>query len=156
MQALVSVGYRVRALNLPGRGDTTIFQKDGNNRGLWLQEVMDDFSLYPFILVMASTGSGYGVPFINSLIEENLQHAMVGMVAIGPSLMPPLLKISPIPSLLMYGDRDPLFLRDAERIQPIEHVTVIPIAKAGHQCWIDRPEAFNLALVDWILNVNNE
>eukprot|EP00012_Vannella_robusta_P001759 CAMPEP_0206188546 /NCGR_PEP_ID=MMETSP0166-20121206/3630_1 /ASSEMBLY_ACC=CAM_ASM_000260 /TAXON_ID=95228 /ORGANISM="Vannella robusta, Strain DIVA3 518/3/11/1/6" /LENGTH=296 /DNA_ID=CAMNT_0053604277 /DNA_START=331 /DNA_END=1218 /DNA_ORIENTATION=+ len=150
MKALVDAGYRTRALNLPGRGETTNFQ-EVSNRGKWLVSVMDDYGLYPFVLVVPSTGSAYGTPFIQQLFEFNNQHALVGVVAVGPTTMPPLAKLDPRPTLLVYGEYDSLYHRDSQRLnkQELDHVTLEVIQGAGHKCWNEDPQHFNSVLVSW-------
>ena len=145
--ALAEAGDRVYAVDLPGFGMSSGTNVDPKQ---FLTKLFDALTIKQPVLVSPSMSGGFSLPLVTSTPE-----AVGGFVPVAPvAIMAHADKLAAItvPVLIIWGEKD--------SVVPIAHADLLEKRIAGarklilkgarHPCYMDAPEAFNRALVDFV------
>ncbi|XP_058700967.1 protein ABHD14A [Poecile atricapillus] len=145
-------GYRAVAIDLPGYGDSPPLEMavTAQGRRTFLDHVFQELGMQRPVLVSPSMSGRFSLPFL-------LAHGdrLAGFVPIAPvgtkDYTAEQYQRVQTPTLILYGDRDtrlaPQALQNLQHL-PEHRVAVLP--GAGHACYLDKPEDFHQALLDFL------
>jgi abhydrolase domain-containing protein 14 len=144
---LAEEGFRVVGLDLPGFGRS---EDVGVAREEFLAELLPVLGLDRPVIVAPSMSGGYAFPFLIHHPE-----GASGYVAVAPAGIDyyesELGKIR-VPTLIVWGDNDSMVpLAMGERMKSkIDGSRLIVLKDAKHPCYLDRPEEFHRALIEFL------
>jgi abhydrolase domain-containing protein 14 len=144
---LAKAGYRAVALDLPGFGKSPRWRPD---RAKFLAELLPLLEIGRPVIVSPSMSGALVFPLI-------LEHPelVAGFVAVAPAGTPryaPRLKKSPVPTLIFWGEKDRLFpVAQAETLAAsFTQAQVVILPGAQHPAYLDQPERFHEALLEFL------
>lgn len=149
---LADHGFRVVGLDLPGFGRS---EKADVPIGSFLVEVLPALGLKKPVVVAPSMSGGYTFPFV-------LQHpeASSGFVPVGAAekQYESQLENIRVPTLIVWGDKDSIIpLQQGELLhQKVAGSKMIVLRDARHPCYLDRPEEFHRALLDFLNDIGEK
>lgn len=154
LDTLAKAGCRCVAIDLPGLGRS----KDAEAPapvgqlapGQFLRHVCEGLNLAPVLIISPSLSGMYSLPFL-------MQH---------PSMVRAYVPVAPIctekftaeqyqsvkvPSLIVYGDQDSqLGAVSLNNLKNLANHSVVVMKGAGHPCYLDDPDTWHKALLDFI------
>jgi len=150
---LANRGFRVIGLDLPGYGQS---EKTDVSRESFLAEVLPLLELKKPVVVSPSMSGGYAFPFV-------LQHpeAASGFVAVAPvgiSQYESQLETIRVPTLIVCGDKDSINpIEQGELLhQKVAGSKMVVLRDARHPSYLDRPEEFHRALLDFLNGIGGK
>lgn len=147
LEILAKAGYRVVAIDLPGFGQS----KDVTaNRKTFLAELLRKLGIGRPVVVSPSMSGSFSFPLIET------QPALVaGFVPVAPAGAPVYaqrLTANPVPTLVVWGDNDPVF--PVDQAEPLARAfatsETLLLEGARHPAYLDRPEAFHAGLLAFL------
>nr|XP_020659538.1 protein ABHD14A-like isoform X2 [Pogona vitticeps]XP_020659539.1 protein ABHD14A-like isoform X2 [Pogona vitticeps] len=149
---LCESGYRAVAVDLPGYGDSppSSAVETASGRVSFLQQIFKELSLQKPVLISSSMSGRYSLPFLLSSGEQ-----LKGFVPIAPvgtkEFTSQQYQQVKIPTLIIYGERDTgLGTQSLQSLQQIPKSKVVMLPQAGHACYLDKPQEFHKALLDFL------
>lgn len=149
---LASQGYRVVGIDLPGYG---LSEESNVPRERLLRELIPALGIGKPVIVVPSMSGGFAFPL---LIES--PKLVSGFVAVAPSGIQHygsgLHKIK-TPTLILWGEKDaisPLSLGEQLKSE-VEGSRMLVLAGARHPCYLDRPDEFHQALLEFLETVRS-
>jgi len=153
IQDLVTAGYRVFAIDIPGFSHSPRATLYANS---FTDTLLGELTKEPAIIVTPSLSGRFGFP---PAIASSPKVA--GWVAVAPAAMDyhkdNITKIK-LPTLIIWGSKDAIF--------PVAQADVLAKAIAGskkvvleganHPCYLDKPEQFNKEIMDFAASVFRE
>jgi pimeloyl-ACP methyl ester carboxylesterase len=147
LDILAKAGFRTVALDIPGFGKSPSWQPD---RSKFLAELLPVLEIGRPVVVSPSMSGALVFPVL-------LEHPelLAGLVAVAPAGTPgyaPRLKKSPVPALVVWGERDRLFpVAQAKTLAAsFAKAKVVVLPGARHPAYLDQPERFHEALLDFL------
>jgi pimeloyl-ACP methyl ester carboxylesterase len=144
---LASQGYHVVGIDLPGYGRSE--ESDVPREG-FLRELITELGIGKPVIVVPSMSGGFAFPL---LIESS--ELAAGFVAVAPGGIQhygsELHKIK-VPTLILWGEKDaiiPLSLGEQLKSK-VEGSRMVVLAGARHPCYLDRPDEFHQALLEFL------
>ncbi len=144
---LAEAGYRAVAIDVPGYGRSPKSPVDPRT---WLARVLGELSERKAVVVSPSMSGQLSLPLATGQPEKLAGFVPVAPVAV-PAYKDRLAKVA-VPTLVVWGASD--------RVVPLAHAdllaSTIPGAKklilpgAQHPCYLDAPEAFHKALLEFL------
>lgn len=154
LEALAKVGCRCVAIDLPGLGRSTAAESPAPVGELapaqFLRDLCERLDLAPVVIISPSLSGMYSLPFLT-------QH---------PSMVRAYIPVAPIctekftveqyqsvqvPSLIVYGDQDSqLGEVSLNNLKNLSNHRVVVMKGAGHPCYLDDPDTWHRALIDFI------
>uniref|UniRef100_A0A670ILS0 Protein ABHD14A n=1 Tax=Podarcis muralis TaxID=64176 RepID=A0A670ILS0_PODMU len=150
-------GYRAIAIDLPGenklQGETALPIFLGyilSGRVAFLQQVFKELGLQQPVLISSSMSGRYSIPFLLASGEQ-----LKGFVPIAPvgtkDFTTQQYQQVKIPTLIIYGERDTgLGTQSLQSLQQIPKSRVVMLLGAGHACYLDKPQEFHKALLNFL------
>ncbi|XP_063147991.1 protein ABHD14A isoform X1 [Candoia aspera] len=145
-------GYRAVAIDLPGYGDSPHSNSVGTAQGRisFLEQVFKELGLQKPILISSSMSGRYSIPFLLSNGEQ-----LKGFVSIAPvgtkDFTTQQYQQVKTPTLIIYGERDTgLGVQSLQSLQQIPRSRVVMLPGAGHACYLDKPQEFHKALLNFL------
>ncbi|XP_040888904.1 protein ABHD14B [Toxotes jaculatrix] len=153
LEILAKAGCRAVAIDLPGLGQSKSAEAPAPVGELapagFLREVCENLNLSPVVVISPSLSGMYSLPFL-------IQHqALVrGYVPVAPicteKFTAEQYQSVKVPSLIIYGDQDTqlgeLSLRN---LSNLTNHRVVVMKGAGHPCYLDDPDTWHKALIDF-------
>jgi len=147
LSRLAEAGYHAVAMDLPGYGQSPASQVPSET---WLGLLLDQLALERPVVVSPSMSGAYSLPLL-----ADSPSRLSGFVAVAPVSIPRhagRLAGSPVPILAVWGQKDrtiPLAHADLLlKENPRGRKVVIP--DAGHAPYMNQPEAFHAALLEFL------
>lgn len=150
IQALVSAGYRVFSIDIPGFANSpraTVYAQS------FATDLLTQLTKKPALLITPSLSGRFGFP---PAIAASPQVA--GWIAIAPAAIDfhkdDLTKIK-LPTLVLWGSKDEVFpVSEADRLtEAIVGSKKVVLEGAGHPCYLEQPERFNEAVLAFAASV---
>lgn len=153
LERLSEAGYHVVAIDLPGFGGSKSVAAD---RETFLAELLPRLDLGRPVVVAPSMSGGFAFPLVASRPE-----LVSGFVPVAPVAAPTWaarLKTSPVPALVVWGENDRVFpVAQAEPLaRAFASARTLILKGARHPAYLDRPEAFHAALIEFLGEVYGE
>ncbi|MBW2420208.1 MAG: alpha/beta fold hydrolase [Deltaproteobacteria bacterium] len=147
LDALAAAGYRATALDLPGFGRSPRWKFDQDR---FLEKLLPALGLKRPVVVAPSMSGRVAFPLILRHPER-----VAGFVAIAPAGTPryaPDLVDSPVPALVVWGERDGVFpVAQAEKLAAsFDDATVVILPGARHPAYLDDSDRFHEALLKFL------
>jgi abhydrolase domain-containing protein 14 len=147
LDVLATANFRAVALDIPGFGKSPRWRPD---RAKFLAELLPSLEIGRPVIVAPSMSGAWVFPLI-------LEHPelVAGFVPVAPAGTPkyaPRLKKSPIPTLVFWGEEDEVFpVSQAKTLAAsFAKSKVVILPGAAHPAYLDQPERFHQALVEFI------
>jgi len=151
LETLAAAGYRAVALDLPGFGRSPSWDFD---RDTFLADLLPVLGVQKPVVVAPSMSGLVAFPLILRQPER-----VAGFVAIAPAgsqRYAPLLAGSAVPTLVVWGERDrvlPVAL--AQKLAAgFDDATVVILPEARHPAYLDQPEKFHRALLEFLAGLD--
>ncbi|XP_053233479.1 protein ABHD14A-like [Podarcis raffonei] len=145
-------GYRAIAIDLPGYGESPSSStvETAQGRVAFLQQVFKELGLQQPVLISSSMSGRYSIPFLLASGEQ-----LKGFVPIAPvgtkDFTTQQYQQVKIPTLIIYGERDTgLGTQSLQSLQQIPKSRVVMLLGAGHACYLDKPQEFHKALLNFL------
>uniref|UniRef100_A0A670IN10 Protein ABHD14A n=1 Tax=Podarcis muralis TaxID=64176 RepID=A0A670IN10_PODMU len=143
-------GYRAIAIDLPGENKLSSTVETAQGRVAFLQQVFKELGLQQPVLISSSMSGRYSIPFLLASGEQ-----LKGFVPIAPvgtkDFTTQQYQQVKIPTLIIYGERDTgLGTQSLQSLQQIPKSRVVMLLGAGHACYLDKPQEFHKALLNFL------
>lgn len=149
---LAGEGYRAVAIDLPGYGDSPPVEMavTAQGRSTFLGHVLQRLGMQTPVLVSPSMSGRFALPFLLAHGDQ-----LAGFVPIAPvgtkDYTAEQYRGVQTPTLIVYGDRDTGLAPQAlQNLQHLPEHRVAVLRGAGHACYLDKPEDFHQALMDFL------
>jgi abhydrolase domain-containing protein 14 len=147
IKRVAHAGFHVLALDLPGygRSETTSIEPER-----FLSEAMAALGVDKAVVVSPSMSGRFSFPFLVSSPEK-----VAGFIPVAPvgseDYLRELQTVS-VPTLVIWGENDPILPveKSVALAAAIEGAKRIILKGAGHACYLDRPEEFHQALLEFL------
>ena len=144
---LADTGHHVIAFDLPGYGHS---ETSGVPRNGYLSQALEQ--LWPnsrFVIVSPSMSGGYSLPFVAHQPDRVAGYVPVAPVGIDNHRAA--LERVDTPTLVVWGENDQVIpVSQASVLAEALNGETLILAGAGHPCYLDRPDEFHRALLDFI------
>lgn len=150
-QTLASHGYRVVGLDLPGYGRS---EKSDIPRERFLAELIPKLGMMSEPVIVAPSMSG-GVAFPLLIENPELASGFVAVASAGIRHYQSELHTIKVPTLILWGEKDtisPLSLGEQLKSR-IEGSRMVVLPGASHPCYLDRPDEFHQALLEFLESI---
>jgi len=149
---LAKAGYRVIALDLPGFGKSESWRFD---RAHLLERLLPKLDIGQPVVVAPSMSGAVTFPVL-----VNRPELVSGVIAVAPAGTPRYavrLEGSPVPALIVWGDRDAVFpVSQAKRLAAsFERATTVILEGARHPCYLDEPARFHDAVLTFLAGLTD-
>lgn len=152
LDVLADAGYRARAIDLPGSGKSPGWKLDPKT---FLAELIALLDIGRPVVLSPSRSGNLSFPLILDHPEE--VSGYVAIAPVGVNQYARKLKESPVPALIIWGQRDQLFPPAmAETLAAgfkTSKVVILPDAK--HPAYLDQPELFHEALLNFLAGLGD-
>jgi pimeloyl-ACP methyl ester carboxylesterase len=147
---LADHGFRVVGLDLPGYGRS---EKADVSVESFIAEVLPVLELDKPVVVAPSMSGGYTLPFV--LQHPEATSGWVGVAPAGIRQYESQLETIRVPTLVVWGDKDAISpLQQGELLhQKVAGSKLVILRDARHPCYLDRPEEFHRALLDFMKDI---
>jgi len=144
---LAKAGYRVMALDLPGFGKSEAWSFD---RAHFLERLLPKLGIGQPVVLAPSMSGAVTFPVIEGRPE--LVSGFIAVAPAGTQRYAARVKGSPVPALVVWGDRDRVFpVAQAEFLAAsFERATVVILEGARHPCYLDEPARFHDAVLKFL------
>ena len=141
---LAQAGYRVIALDLPGFGRSEAWSFD---RTHFLEQLLPRLDIGKPVVVAPSMSGSVTFPVLAGRPE-----LVSGFVGVAPAGSAAQLQGSPVPALIVWGSKDAVFpVSRAETLAArFERATVVILEDARHPCYLDQPDRFHDAVLQFL------
>ena len=144
---LAAAGHHAVALDLPGYGDS---EASAIPRNEYLRQALEE--LWPdgrFVIVSPSMSGGFSLPLVARHPDRVAGYVPVAPVGIRDHLAA-LARVD-VPTLVVWGEDDQVIPVSQASVlaQALSGETLI-LAGASHPCYLDRPDEFHRALLDFV------
>ena len=147
LAALTAAGHHVIAVDLPGYGNS---ESSGVPRDEYLHQAFGQ--LWPgnrFVIVSPSMSGEFSLPFVARHPDRVAGYVPVAPVGIDNHRAA--LERVDVPTLVVWGENDQVIPVSQASVlaEALDGETLI-LAGASHPCYLDRPDEFHRALLDFI------
>jgi pimeloyl-ACP methyl ester carboxylesterase len=144
---LAEAGYRVMALDLPGFGQSETWRFD---RAQFLERLLPTLGIGKPVVLAPSMSGAVTFPVLEARPE--LVSGFIGVAPAGTQPYAARIKGSPVPALVVWGDRDTVFPVSQARLlaASFERATVVILEGARHPCYLDEPARFHDAVLKFL------
>jgi dienelactone hydrolase len=152
LDVLAKAGYRVVALDLPGFGKSENWRFD---RARLLEQLLPELGIgSPVALAPSMSGA---VTFAVLEARPELVAGFIGVAPAGTQRFTARVKDSPVPALVVWGDRDTVFpVAQAGLLAgSFERATVVILEGARHPCYLDEPARFHEAVLKFLSSLRS-
>ncbi len=151
LETLAAAGYRAVALDIPGFGRSPSWNVDPD---AFLANLLPVLGLKKPVVVAPSMSGNVAFPLIVRHPES-----VAGFVAIAPvgsKRYAALLAGSAVPTLVVWGERDrSIPVAQAEKLAAaFDAATVVILPEARHPAYLDQPEKFHRALLEFLAGLD--
>jgi abhydrolase domain-containing protein 14 len=151
LELLADKGYRVMALDLPGFGKSPKREIDLTT---FLTRLLPKLELAKPVVVAPSMSGAVTFPVIEQ--HPELLAGFIGIAPAGTAVYTERLNNSPVPALIVWGDRDEVF--SVSQARPLAAVfarsSVVILEGARHPCYLDEPARFHEAVLEFLADLD--
>jgi pimeloyl-ACP methyl ester carboxylesterase len=147
LERVAKAGYHVLALDLPGYGASEVSPLEPEG---FLSEAMTALGVEKAVVVSPSMSGQFSFPLLVDSPERVA--AFVPVAPAGSERYLSRLRKVKVPTLVIWGEKDtiiPVEKSDA-LAAAIEDAKRVILQGAGHSCYLDRPEEFHRALLEFL------
>jgi len=149
---LAGAGYRAVALDLPGFGKSQAWRFD---RARLLERLLPELDIGKPVVLAPSMSGALTFPVL-----EKRPELVSGFIAVAPAGSQRFAKShagSPIPALIVWGDRDTVFpVWQADLLAAsFARADVVIIEGAKHPCYLDEPARFHDAVLNFLADLSD-
>ncbi|XP_053145666.1 protein ABHD14A-like isoform X2 [Hemicordylus capensis] len=145
-------GYRAIAIDLPGYGNSPRSNavETVPGRVAFLQQILKELGLQRPVLISSSMSGRYSIPFLLASGEQLKGFVPIAPVSTKDFTIQQYQKVK-TPTLIVYGERDAgLGAQSLQSLQQIPRSRVVMLSGADHACYLDKPQEFHKALLDFL------
>lgn len=147
IERLAEAGYHVVALDLPGFGLSEATPLD---RERVLVEVLDNLSIDEAVVVSPSMSGQFSFPLVTEHPDR-----VSGFVPVAPAGIDryvEALRRVRVPALIIWGEKDAVIPleKSVTLVAALSDSRRVVLEGASHPCYLDRPDEFHRALLDFI------
>jgi abhydrolase domain-containing protein 14 len=152
LDVLADAGYRALAIDLPGSGKSPGWKLDTKT---FLGELIALLDIGQPVLISPSRSGNVSFPLI--LDHPEKVSGWVPIAPVGAKQYASKLKESPIPALVIWGQRDQLFPPAmAETLAAgFKTAEVVILPEAKHPAYLDQPDLFHAALLKFLAGLGD-
>ena len=152
LDVLADAGYRALAIDLPGSGKSPGWKLDTKT---FLGELIALLDIGQPVLISPSRSGNMSFPLI--LDHPEKVSGWVPIAPVGAKQYASKLKESPIPALVIWGQRDQLFPPAMAKTLAAGFKTaeVVILPKAKHPAYLDQPDLFHAALLEFLAGLGD-
>jgi len=147
LAVLAEAGYRAVALDLPGFGRSEAWRFD---RADFLERLLPALDVGKPVVVAPSMSGSVAFPLLQR--KPALVSGFIGVAPAGAARFAASVDASPVPALVVWGDRDAVF--PVSLAEPLaasfERGAVAILAGARHPCYLDDPDGFHRAVLKFL------
>ncbi len=144
---LADAGHHVIALDLPGYGSSEVSPVP---RDIYLGQALEQ--LWPasrFVIVSPSMSGGFSLPFVAR--EPDRVAGYVPVAPVGINNHRAALERVDVPTLVVWGENDQVIpVSQASVLAEALNGETLILAGASHPCYLDRPDEFHRALLEFV------
>jgi abhydrolase domain-containing protein 14 len=147
LDILAEAGYRAVAIDLPGSGKSPGWKVDPQT---FLADLLVPLDIGRPVVLSPSRSGNLSFPLI--LDHPKMVSGYVPIAPVGVKQYASMLKESPVPALIVWGQQDPLFPPAMAKTLAASFKTaeVVILPKAKHPAYLDQPELFHEALLKFL------
>jgi abhydrolase domain-containing protein 14 len=147
LDVLADAGYRAIAIDLPGSGKSQGWRVD---RKTFLAELIGSLDIGQPVVLSPSRSGNLSFPLILNFPEK--VSGYVPIAPVGAVDYASKLKESPVPALVVWGQKDQLFRPSfAEKLAAgFKTAKVVILPDAKHAAYLDQPDLFHKALLEFL------
>eukprot|EP00056_Hartaetosiga_gracilis_P006753 m.100284 g.100284 ORF g.100284 m.100284 type:complete len:279 (-) comp12550_c0_seq6:2020-2856(-) len=149
-QSLQRLGYTSFCIDLPSFGKSEGKVPRGL-RATFLKILFESIGAKNVVLVSPSMSGVYSIPLV---MEKDVHSFLSGYIPIAPSAVDIYdekdYESLHLPSLVVYGTKDTAGAIRSETLQKIIGAVPLEVKDGTHPCYLDFPEFFNYAVLDFI------
>jgi pimeloyl-ACP methyl ester carboxylesterase len=152
LDVLADAGYRALAIDLPGSGKSPGWKLDTKT---FLGELIALLDIGQPVLISPSRSGNMSFPLI--LDHPEKVSGWVPIAPVGAKQYASKLKESPIPALVIWGQRDQLFPPAMAKTLAAGFKTaeVVILPEAKHPAYLDQPDLFHAALLKFLAGLDD-
>jgi len=152
LDVLADAGYRALAIDLPGSGKSPGWKLDTKT---FLGELIALLDIGQPVLISPSRSGNVSFPLI--LDHPEKVSGWVPIAPVGAEQYASKLKESPIPALVIWGQRDQLFPPAMAKTLAAGFKTaeVVILPEAKHPAYLDQPDLFHAALLKFLAGLGD-
>ncbi|KAK3737428.1 hypothetical protein RRG08_010625 [Elysia crispata] len=151
LDRVAASGFRAVAVDLPGKGQTS-GPIDRSLNAQFLTALVEAMDLRRLVIVSPSSSGRYTLPFLFKDAPTSTARA-VGFVPIAPGGTKDFREKYPdskLQTLIVYGTDDPEGQTTLDDLKLLPNSQVLPIEGAGHPCYMEQPDIFHTALLEFL------
>ncbi|XP_078065423.1 protein ABHD14A [Mustelus asterias] len=152
LKMLAQHGYRAVAMDLPGFGNTPHLEigKMDKDRADFLLAFLNTVGLQTPVLISPSRSGHFSIPFLMFHNQRLKGFVPIAPVGTNHCSAEQYRKIQ-TPTLIVFGELDTnLGVQSLKNLNNLPHHTVFKIPAAHHACYLDEPDKFHDALLDFL------
>ena len=151
LAVLAGAGFRAVAVDLPGFGGSQGARADP---GHFLESLLPALRLDRPVIVSPSMSGRFSFPYV--LAHPERVAGFVPVAPVGAVEYAARLRESPVPALVVWGERDSVFPISQARplADAFVDARVLVLPGARHPAYLDQPELFHRELVDFVRRVS--
>jgi pimeloyl-ACP methyl ester carboxylesterase len=151
LAVLAGAGFRAVAVDLPGFGESKGARSDPEH---FLEKLLPALHLEQPVIVSPSMSGSFSFPFL--LAHPERVAGFVPVAPVGAALYAERLRKSPVPALVVWGERDSVFPISQARplADAFVDARVLVLPGARHPAYLDQPDLFHKELVDFAKRVS--
>jgi pimeloyl-ACP methyl ester carboxylesterase len=150
LAVLAGAGFRAVAIDLPGFGGSKAAHADPEH---FLEKLVPALGLERPVIVSPSLSGRFSFPFV--LAHPERVAGFVPVAPVGAAEYAKRLHASPVPTLVVWGERDSTF--PISQARPLADAfadgRVLVLPGARHPAYLDQPELFHRELVEFVKRV---
>jgi abhydrolase domain-containing protein 14 len=152
IDVLANAGYRVFAVDLPGHGKSAPRHIDPSSFGV---ELLAHLGIDRAVVVSPSMSGSISFPMV--LHHPERVSAFVPIAPVESVDYAKKLKNSPVPTLVVWGEKDPLFPPAQATLlaKSFKKAEVLILPGARHPAYLDQPKMFHEALLKFLAGLDD-
>ena len=152
LDVLADAGYRAVAIDLPGAGKSPNWKLDQKT---FLAELIDSLDIGRPVVISPSRSGNLSFPLI--LDHPDKVSGYVAIAPVGVKEYAGKLKESPVPALVIWGERDQLFPSAMAKTLAAGFKTakVVILSGAQHPAYLDQPGLFHRVLLKFLAELGD-
>lgn len=153
LNLLAQQGYRAVAMDLPGFGNTPPMEIGKMNKADFLLTFLNTVRLQTPVMISPSMSGQFSIPFV--MLHSQRLKGFVPIAPVGTNAYSAeqYQKIQ-TPTLVVYGEMDTnLGAQSLNNLRHLPHHSISKIPAARHACYLDEPQKFHDALLDFLTKI---
>ncbi|XP_016413488.1 protein ABHD14B-like [Sinocyclocheilus rhinocerous] len=152
LETLAAAGYRAVAIDLPGLGHSKAAPAPVGQPapGVFLRQVCEALQTGPVVIISPSLSGMYSLPFLFQHSEQVKAYIPVAPICTEKFTAEQYSSVQ-TPALIVYGDQDTqLGEASLSNLRHLPNHKVVVMKGAGHPCYLDDPETWHKAVLDFL------